>query len=115
MSRIITSLKKNYKGILFILVSSLMLSLGQLVWKFSGVDNLPLLIAGFGLYGVGALFMILAYRNGSFSTIHPMMSTSYVLAFILGWLFLNESISVMMVAGLALVLAGNVLIGGGDA
>jgi drug/metabolite transporter (DMT)-like permease len=115
MSRIITSLRKNYKGISYILVSAMMLSLGQLIWKISAGDSLPLLIVGFGLYGIGALFMILAYRNGSFSTIHPMMSTSYVLAFFLGWLFLQESISEMMVAGLALVLAGNLLIGGGDA
>lgn len=109
------SVEKNLYGILLILISAVLLSIGQLIWKLSGGHSILLLVTGFVLYGIGAVFMITAYRHGTFSTIHPMMSTSYILAFLLGWLFLNEKISLVMVAGLILILIGNIFIGVGDA
>lgn len=111
----VESIWKNAYGIIFILLSAVMLSIGQLVWKISSGQSLILLLAGFCIYGIGAIFMIIAYKYGSFSTIHPMMSTSYVLALLFGWLLLNESITLGMITGLTLILIGNICIGVGDA
>lgn len=114
MTSILTTLKKNALGIILILIAAVMLSVGQLLWKFSTGTIVWLLLLGLAIYGIGAVFMILAYKNGRFSTIHPMMSTSYILAFIFGWLFLGEQIGGWMIAGLIMILAGNILIGGAD-
>jgi drug/metabolite transporter (DMT)-like permease len=109
------SIEKNFNAIILILISAILLSIGQLIWKFSAGHDILLLLTGFVIYGIGAVFMIAAYRHGTFSTIHPMMSTSYILAFLFGWLFLDEKISLIMVAGLILILVGNIFIGVGDA
>lgn len=114
MASYITSLKKNWSGIVLILISATTLAGGQFLWKISGGLNLFLLISGFVLYGLGAVFMIISYRFGSLSVLHPMMSASYVFAFIFGGFFLKETITDFMILGLILIIFGNILIGGGD-
>lgn len=115
MNRFFGSIQKNYVGILYMLVSAFGLATGQLFWKISAGDRAFFLLAGFALYGVSALCMVIAYRHGSLSVLHPMMSTSYVMAFVLGGYFLHESVNAVQVVGLAVVLLGVILIGGGDA
>ena len=108
------SIKKNWRGIILILISAFTLAGGQFLWKLSLGNNLLLLISGFALYGLGAFFMIISYRFGSLSVLHPMMSASYVFAFILGGVFLKESITILMILGLLVIIIGNIFIGGGD-
>jgi drug/metabolite transporter (DMT)-like permease len=43
-----------------------------------------------------------------------MMSASYVFAFILGGIFLKESITILMIFGLLIIIIGNIFVGGGD-
>lgn len=114
MGAIFRSIKKNYMGIVFILFSSFTLAAGQLFWKISAGENLYFLALGFVLYGSGAILMVIAYKHGSLSVLHPMMSASYIFAFIIGSLFLNENISLGKTVGLILIILGCFLIGGGD-
>jgi drug/metabolite transporter (DMT)-like permease len=114
MALYIKSLKKNWIGIVLILISAITLAGGQLIWKISGGFNLFLIFSGFVLYGLGAVFMIISYRFGSLSVLHPMMSVSYVFAFIFGGFFLHETITNFMILGLIIIIIGNILIGGGD-
>jgi len=58
--------------------------------------------------------MILSYKHGSLSVLHPMMSMSYVFAFIIGYFILNETIQIGKIIGLILIILGCFLIGGGD-
>lgn len=114
MGAIFKSIKKNYIGIILILISSFTLAAGQLFWKISAGENLYFLALGFVLYGSGAILMIVAYKHGSLSVLHPMMSVSYVFAFIMGFSFLNENISLGKIVGLILIILGCFLIGGSD-
>ena len=114
MKGFVGSIRKNIVGIFLIFISSITLATGQFYWKISsGVLLIPLLL-GFAIYIIGAISMILAYRYGSFSVLHPMMSFSYVFAFILGFFFLNEVASIAKIGGLVLIIIGIVLVGGGD-
>jgi drug/metabolite transporter (DMT)-like permease len=97
-----------------ILISAFALAGGQFLWKLSLGNDLFLLVSGFALYGIGAIFMIASYRYGSLSVLHPMMSASYVFAFILGGIFLKESITILMIFGLLIIIIGNIFVGGGD-
>jgi drug/metabolite transporter (DMT)-like permease len=108
------SIKKNWRGIILILISAFTLAGGQFLWKLSLGNNPFLLVSGFALYGLGAFFMIASYRFGSLSVLHPMMSASYVFAFILGGVFLKESITLLMLLGLLIIIIGNIFVGGGD-
>jgi uncharacterized membrane protein len=114
MNSLINSLEKNKKGIILILLASLFTSLGQYFWKISAMHNVLFIVAGFIFYGMGAIGMILAFRFGSFSVIHPMMSMSYIFIIIIGCCFLNEIINLQKIIGLIFIMLGVVCIGVGD-
>lgn len=95
-------------GILLMLLCAICLCSGQFIWKcYEGF--LPLII-GFGIYGMGALLMLCAYRFGSLSTLQPINSVSYVIAAVLGNIFFNEVITLGKVAGIVAIMAGVVLL-----
>ena len=108
------SLKKNRKGILIMLCSSLFACVGQLLWKLGGTYGLWLIIIGFGFYAFGALFMLYAYRFGSVSVLQPVMSMNYVISVILGALVLKEPVTILKVIGVIVIMIGVLLIGGGE-
>ncbi len=109
------SFQKNKKGILLMLIAALFACVGQLMWKLSVTGTSLYLLAGFGLYGMGALLMLVAYRYGSVSVLQPMLSTNYVLSAVLGYFVLQEKLSALKVIGIVVITSGVVLIGGGDA
>ena len=123
----IESFKKNRKGILLMLVSALSLAVGQLLWRnadmsdigtklstFQGIVGLVLSVApGFIIYAIGALVMTIALGMGELSVLQPVNSTSYVFALILSAIFIpDEPITLMMVIGVIVIIAGVILIGG---
>lgn len=114
MNSIISSLKKNQKGITLILLSSICTTIGQYMWKISAMHNLTYIMIGFCFYGLGAVGMIIAFKYGSFSVIHPMMSMGYVFTVIISYLFLHEIINFPKVLGILFIMVGVAFIGVGD-
>ncbi|MCR5486990.1 MAG: EamA family transporter [Lachnospiraceae bacterium] len=108
------------------LVSALSLAVGQLTWKLADIGNLgdrlksmegiialALAVApGFIIYAVGAVIMTIALGYGELSILQPMNSMSYVFALVLSSIFLTESITPLMVAGVIVIITGVILIGG---
>lgn len=97
------------------LVSSVCVCVGQLLWKLSVQYGIFMLLAGFGLYGVGALVMIAAYRFGKLSVLQPMLSLNYVLSVLLAALVLGEAVGFLKCIGVGLIIIGVITIAGGDA
>ena len=83
-----------YKGILVMLASSLLTCTGQLCWKMSTGQNT-------------LLFLL---RYGDLSKLHPLLSAGYILSVVLGAAVLNEPITVSKVVGVAIIIAGLILI-----
>lgn len=110
----VKSIQKNVKGISLILISSLFVAIGQLFWKLSGGNQYLLLAIGFLFYITGAICMIIAFKYGSFSVIHPMLAISYVFSLVLGYLVLRKVISTEKIFGILFIVAGVFFIGGGD-
>lgn len=108
------SLRKNKKGIILMLISSIFVCVGQLFWKLASSYGLLFLSLGFILYGIGAIVMIIAYRYGKLSVLQPMLSLNYVLTIILAITILNEKITLIKVTGILSIILGVILIGGGD-
>ena len=98
------------RGVALMLSSSLATCLGQLCWKLSADGTLLYLLVGFALYGAGALLMILALRCGELSVLHPMLGAGYVLSLLLGSVVLHEPLEVHKLLGVAVIVAGLVLI-----
>ena len=98
------------RGVALMLSSSLATCLGQLCWKLSADGTLIYLLGGFALYGAGALLMILALRCGELSVLHPMLGAGYVLSLLLGSIVLHEPLGARKLLGVAVIVAGLVLI-----
>lgn len=109
------SFEKNKKGILLMLIAAVFACVGQLLWKLSVTNGIWYMLLGFGMYGLGALLMLIAYRYGSVSVLQPMLSTNYVLSAVLGFFVLQEKITVLKAVGIIIITSGVILIGGGDA
>ena len=109
------SIKKNIKGILLIIIAAMLTSVGQLFWKLSHGSDVKLMLIGFVCYGLGAVLMILAFRFGSLSVLHPFMSVGYIFALILGQTQLTETVSLTKYVAVGIIMVGVTLIGGGDA
>jgi len=103
------SIKKNKKGIILMIISSICACIGQMLWKMSADKGLIYMIVGFGFYGVGALVMIIAYRYGKLSVLQPMLSLNYVLSIVLG-----EKVGFVKCIGVLVIIAGVIMIAGGD-
>jgi drug/metabolite transporter (DMT)-like permease len=105
---------KNKNGIMLMVISSICVCIGQLLWKISTVEGLLFVAFGFLFYLVGALVMIFAYKFGSLSVLQPVLSLNYILSIILASAILNETITMLKVVGVLVIMAGVILIGGGD-
>lgn len=99
-----------YKGIAIMLFSSLMTCTGQLCWKLSADYSVLFLLAGSGMYGLGALLMIVALRYGDLSKLHPLLSAGYILSVVLGAVILDEPVTIQKTAGIVVIIAGLILI-----
>lgn len=106
-------LQGNAKGILLMLLAATLVAFGQLSWKL-GVDaDYFWLSIGTILYIGGAVLMLLSFKSGELSVLHPIMSFSYVLALVLGFIVLNEPLSIAKLSGVLLIIAGICCLGGG--
>lgn len=114
-SKFTISVEKNWKGMLLMFLSAITTAVAQFIWKISGSDNLLWIILGIGLYGFSSVLMILAFRLGSLSVIHPVMSLSYGIGIILSAAFLAEIIPPVRIVGVFVITLGVIFIGGGDA
>lgn len=103
------------RGVACMILSSVAVCLGQLCWKLAVDGRWPLLLLGFGLYGMGALIMLCAYRFGKLSVLQPILSLNYVLSSLLGTLVLHEAFSFQKGLGVAVIIGGVIILcGGGD-
>ncbi|MBB6450433.1 drug/metabolite transporter (DMT)-like permease [Geomicrobium halophilum] len=112
--KFIQSLQKNKIGVFIMLFAALCTAFGQMFWKLSDGAINVLLMVGFLLYFMGAALMVIAFRFGSLSVLHPLLSIGYVFAVFLGAFFLQEAITMENIIGTVLIVMGTALIGGGD-
>lgn len=110
----VESFNKNKKGIVLMLLSSICVCLGQLLWKLSASGDILLLFLGFVIYAVGAFVMIIAYRYGKLSVLQPVLSLNYVLSIVLAACVLKELVTVLKCIGILVIITGVILTSGGD-
>ena len=72
--------------------------------------KVPQVFLGFVCYGVSAVLWIAVVSNVDLSLAYPMVSLAYVLVFLASWLLLGEQISPVRIAGLAIIVAGVLVI-----
>ncbi|MDR1515491.1 MAG: hypothetical protein LBS45_07450 [Synergistaceae bacterium] len=99
------------KGISLMLICSVCLCAGQLIWKVMPGMNIIYLGSGFAVFALGAAAMVLAYRYGELSVLQPLNSLTYVFSLLIGVFVFSEPVSAAKLLGVAAVVAGVALIG----
>ncbi len=79
----------------------------------TGIFTIPLLFAGYCLYGVFAVLMVYALRHGELSILYPVIALSYVWVTILSVLVFHESMNPLKAIGVVIIVGGVAVLGRG--
>ena len=78
----------------------------------SMLTNLPLM-AGYSLYGISTVLLVLALRDGELSILYPVISLTYVWVTFLSVVFFRESLNLFKVVGVLVIVTGVGILGKG--
>ncbi len=70
------------------------------------------LLAGYALYGLNTLMLMLALRDGELSKLYPIIALTFVWVNILSILFFHERINPWKISGIIAIMAGVSVLGG---
>lgn len=74
----------------------------------------PSLFAGYSMYGVSTVLLILALRHGQLSLLYPVFAMTYVWVTILSVLIFHDSMNGFKLAGIATIVGGIAVLGKGS-
>jgi multidrug transporter EmrE-like cation transporter len=74
------------------------------------VTNIPL-VAGYTLYGINTLMMVLALKNGEMSMLYPIIALTYVWTTLASYTVLGEPSNVYKNVGIATIVLGVAVMG----
>lgn len=114
MDKVVASIKKNKVGIVFIILSALLIASGQALWKLSSTEGVLYIVLGFIFYVLGAILMVVAFRYGRLSVLHPLLSTGYIFAIFIGAFVINEPLTISTITATIIILIGAIMVGGGE-
>ena len=70
----------------------------------------PVVWGGLALFGISALFWMVALSRTSLSFAYPFAALTYVMILVFDWLVLREPVVALRWAGVAFIIAGLVLV-----
>lgn len=74
----------------------------------------PPLFAGYAMYGVSTVLLVLALRHGQLSLLYPVFAMTYVWVTILSVLIFHDSMNGFKLAGIATIVGGIAVLGKGS-
>ena len=77
------------------------------------VTNLPL-VAGYVLYGLFTLGMVVALRDAELSILYPIIALSYVWVTALSYFLFQDTLNPLKLAGIVCIMAGVAVVGRGQ-
>lgn len=78
--------------------------------EVGGLIQSPMVLAGLGLYGIGALLWLFVLGRAPLSLAYPFVGMGFILTMLAGILCLGESVSTARVGGTLLIALGCVLV-----
>ncbi len=83
----------------------------SLIGTVLGILLRPGVLGGLALYGIGTVIWLRALAQTELSQAYPFVGLGFVMTAALGYLVFNEAIGPTRLIGIALVIAGVVLVG----
>ena len=93
-------------ALIWLLLGGVVLTLGDIVFKFwVEKPQLPLYIGGLGIYLVDLMFLVQSFKteNIAVATTIFVIANIIILALV-SWLYFNEKLSLLQMAGIALAI-----------
>jgi multidrug transporter EmrE-like cation transporter len=78
-----------------------------------GILNNYSLLAGYSLYGINTVLLVLALRHSELSLLYPVIALTYVWVTILSKVVFHEQFNRFKIAGVIVIVAGVALLGRG--
>jgi uncharacterized membrane protein len=69
------------------------------------------IIIGIALYGIGAVIMLYAFKNGEVTVLYPIIALSYIWVSLLATSFFNESMNILKWFGVISIIIGIIIVG----
>jgi len=79
----------------------------------AGIITNPLLIAGYALYAVVTVLIVVAFKDGELSLLYPILSLSYLWVTTLSFLIFHDTLNVYKLTGVAVIVCGVAVLGRG--
>ena len=76
-----------------------------------GMITVPRLFAGYALYGVSTVLLILALRHGELSLLYPVFTLTYVWVTALSVIIFHDTMNPFKLAGITVIIAGVAVLG----
>ncbi len=111
-------LKKTTLAVIFMVISTLFATVGQLLWKYGllelgGVFNFSFAL-GIVAYFVSSMMVILAFQRGELSLLYPILAASYALVSLFSVIIFNEPMNLFKISGIVIILVAVSLLGWGN-
>ena len=71
----------------------------------------PPLFAGYCLYGINTILMVLALRDGELSLVYPVIALTYVWVELLSMMIFHEPMNLFKAVGITAIVAGVAVLG----
>jgi drug/metabolite transporter (DMT)-like permease len=78
-----------------------------------GIFTIPMLFAGYCLYGVFTVLLVFALRHAELSILYPVIALSYVWVTLASVMIFHESMNLPKAIGLAIIVLGVAVLGRG--
>ncbi len=108
------------KSIILVLACTVLGTLAQILMK-TGMEHFrpePMalltnfaLIAGYALYGINTVMLVLALREGELSVLYPIIALTYVWVTLVSYVHLHEEPNVYKNVGVTAIILGVIVIG----
>ena len=76
------------------------------------LTNMPLM-AGYTLYGLSAVLLVVALKDGELSLLYPVIALTYVWVTLLSFLIFRENINPFKLTGITIIVIGVAVLGRG--
>tara|TARA_B110000208_G_C11547993_1_gene350595 strand:- start:63 stop:401 length:339 start_codon:yes stop_codon:yes gene_type:complete len=105
----------SFNQIIFILLTVVLLSVGQLLLKLAAMDMKdidissllqPKLILALCVYGIATIFWIAVLRHTPLRIAYPFVGLAFLIVPVLSWLWMDEQISLNTIVGGTVILIG---------
>jgi multidrug transporter EmrE-like cation transporter len=76
------------------------------------LTNVPL-IAGYTLYGLSTVLLVLALKDGELSILYPVIALTYVWVTVLSFVVFHDTVNPYKLAGITVIVIGVAVLGSG--